>query len=636
MAALTQKDRTFDSREKDGIQSFADRGDPEGGTRHLAELREELRNMGLDGFIVPHEDEYLNEYLPPDNERLAWLTGFAGSAGSAVALSDGAAIFVDGRYAIQVHDQVNAKAFDIVIVESREQLESALAAFLSTRAEKGSRIGYDPKLHSSATAERIQSHLSPVGARLVPTPVNPLDLSWGEDRPAPTHLAFRIHPLDVAGETSASKRASIAREMVDAGTDAALITAPASIAWLFNIRGLDVPRTPVALANALLYSSGKAEFFANAAQVSPAISDWLGSEVTISTSSALPARLERLRGQRVLIDPAASSAWHTQMLHSAGIEPVSAQDPCELPRACKNAVEIEGARKAHVHDGIALTRFLHWFDSQADKTAIDEIAAARALERFRRDTGALQDLAFDTIAGAGPNAAIVHYQPTVTLNRQLEMGSVLLVDSGGQYLSGTTDVTRTVAIGAPSAEIRTRFTLALKGFLALAHVRFPPGTSGIQLDVLARAALWAAGLDYDHGTGHGVGSYLAVHEGPQRISKISSSTPLRAGMILSNEPGYYKAGAYGLRIENLQLVTEATPIAGGERPMHGFEALTLAPIDRHLIAAELLTPEECRQLDAYHARVLALLAAELDPEVAAWLTTACAPILENADAPHSH
>jgi Xaa-Pro aminopeptidase len=405
-----------------------------------------------------------------------------------------------------------------------------------------------------------------------------------------------------------------------------VITAPASIAWLFNVRGGDVIRSPLPLGQAILNADGSARLFLDPAKITPDLPAWLGNEVRLETPADLPQALAELRGKAVLVDPGQSSAWYFEALGGAGAAVVRGDDPCVLPRACKNPVEIEGTKRAHARDGAALTRFLHWVATEGQVNPPDEIEAVSRLEAFREETGALKDLSFDTIAGAASNGAIVHYRPTERLNKRTEVGSLLLVDSGAQYLDGTTDVTRTVAIGEPSQEMRQRFTLVLKGHLALARVRFPAGTTGSALDALARMALWAHGLDYDHGTGHGVGSYLGVHEGPQRIAKAPNSVALRPGMIVSNEPGYYKEGAYGIRIETLQFVTEAAMIEGGERPMLGFETLTLAPIDRRLVLKEIMTPEELAQLDAYHARVLAVVGPQVPADVRAWLVEATAPI----------
>ena len=434
------------------------------------------------------------------------------------------------------------------------------------------------------------------------------------------------HDLAFSGEDSADKRARVGASLAEQGADAAVLTAPASIAWLFNIRGGDVIRSPLPLSQAILNGDGTARLFLDPAKVTDDLPAWLGNQVTLENPSALEAALQSLAAKSVLIDASESSAWYFEALESAGAKVVRREDPCVLPRACKNAVEVAGTRRAHARDGVALTRFLHWLATEAQQTLPDEIEIVRKLEGLREETGALKDLSFDTIAGAGPNGAIVHYRPTERLNRRTEKGQLLLVDSGAQYLDGTTDVTRTVAMGTPSAEMAQRFTLVLKGHLHLARVRFPVGTTGSALDALARAPLWSQGFDFDHGTGHGVGSYLGVHEGPQRISKMPNSVALRPGMIVSNEPGYYKSGAYGIRIENLQVVTEASAIDGGERPMLGFETLTMAPMDRNLIAVEMLTDQERAQMDAYHAQVLAIIGPNLTADVRAWLQTACAPL----------
>jgi Xaa-Pro aminopeptidase len=602
-------------------QTFEDHADPSFGTLHLPLIREAVARQGLDGFLIPHEDEHQNEYLPEANDRLAWATGFTGSAGAAVVLPDKAAIFVDGRYTLQVRDQVDLNLFEI-----RDLVEGGVSTWLQSELKPGQVVGYDPRLHSPDSLERLRQAAETVGAALKPVEANPLDQAWGKARPAQPQAPVVPHPLEFAGEDSASKRARIGEALVKQGAEAAVITSPASIAWLFNIRGGDVIRSPLPLGQAILAADGSAQLFLDPAKVTPDLPAWLGNQVTVEAPDALPRALQTLKGLKVLVDPAQSSAWYFDTLQAAGAEVMRAADPTALPRACKNAVEVEGSRRAHARDGAALSRFLHWLASEAEQALPDEITVVKALEGFREATGALKDLSFDTIAGAGPNGAIVHYRPVERLNRRLERGTLLLVDSGAQYLDGTTDVTRTVAVGEPSQEMRERFTLVLKGHLALARVRFPAGVTGSALDALARMALWGRGLDYDHGTGHGVGAYLGVHEGPQRISKAPSGVALQPGMIVSNEPGYYKTGAYGIRIENLQVVTPAADIPGGERPMLGFEALTLAPIDRRLVANALLTPEEIAQLDAYHARVLKMIGPQLDGPARVWLEQVCAPL----------
>jgi Xaa-Pro aminopeptidase len=510
--------------------------------------------------------------------------------------------------------------------EVRDLVEGGVPAYLREAARPGWTIGYDPKLHSPDALARLSEAATSVGAALKAVAANPLDQAWGQARPPQPKAPVVPHPLEYAGEDSASKRARLGADLAKDGAEAAVITAPAAIAWLFNIRGGDVIRSPLPLGQAILRADGTATLFLDPDKLTPDLPAWLGNEVALATPEDLEPALAALGGQTVLADPALTSAWYFEALEKAGAKIIQGSDPTTLPRACKNAVEIAGARRAHVRDGAALTRFLHWLGTEGQESLPDELEAVAKLEAFREATGALKDISFDTIAGATANGAICHYHPTHRTNRRSEPGSLLLIDSGGQYLDGTTDVTRTVAMGEPSAEMRERFTLVLKGHLALSRVRFPAGTTGPALDVLARAPLWAAGLDYDHGTGHGVGSYLGVHEGPHRIAKVNNTVALRPGMIVSNEPGYYKEGAYGIRIENLQVVTEPAPIPGGERPMLGFEPLTLAPIDRRLVEVALLTPEERAQLDAYHARVLAVIGPLVEPDVRAWLEEVCAPV----------
>ncbi len=602
-------------------QTFDETTDRSFGPRHVPLIRAAMAQQGLDGFLVPHEDEHQNEYLPAANDRLAWATGFTGSAGAAVILKDKAAVFVDGRYTLQVRDQVDAQLFEI-----RDLVEGGVPAYLETATARGQTIGYDPRLHSPDALARLKEAAAKAGANLVAVNDNPLDRAWGQARPAQPTAPVVPHPAEFSGEDSSAKRARVGKAVAARGGDAAVLTAPSSIAWLFNVRGGDVIRSPLPLGQAILNKDGTARLFLDPAKVTPDLPAWLGNQVRLETPEELPAALAELKGQSVVVDPAQSSAWYFDTLAEAGATVIRADDPCALPRACKNAVEIQGSRNAHIRDGAALTRFLHWVATEGQTTPPDEITAVTMLEGFREATGALKDLSFDTIAGAASNGAIVHYRPTERLNKRTESGSLLLIDSGAQYLDGTTDVTRTMAIGEPTAEMRQRFTLVLKGHLALAGIRFPAGTTGSALDILARHALWMHGLDYDHGTGHGVGSYLGVHEGPQRIAKAPNAVALRPGMILSNEPGYYKEGGYGIRIENLQVVTEAAQIPGGERPMLGFETLTLAPIDRRLIDRDLLSPDERAQLDAYHAKVRDLIGPLVEPEVRSWLNDVTAPI----------
>ena len=599
-------------------QTFDETTDPSFGAKHLPLLRAEMARQGLDGFLIPHEDEHQNEYLPDANERLAWATGFTGSAGAAVVFQDRASMFTDGRYTVQVKAQTDPALFE------RRDLND-VAAYLETAA-KGAVIGYDPRLHSPDALVPLNRAAERAGAELKPVAVNPLDLAWGDARPAQPAAPVVPHEDRYAGESHAAKRARIGKAVQEAGADVALLTAPSSIAWLFNIRGGDVIRSPLPIGQALLAADGSARLFLDPAKVTNALPAWLGDAVQIEATDRLAEALDGLSGRTVLVDPALSSAWYFDRLEQGGAVIVRGSDPCAVPRATKNAVEIEGSRQAHIRDGAALSRFLHWVDTTAQETLPDERQVVEALERFREETGALKDLSFDTIAGAGPNGALPHYKPVGDKIRRVEKGSLLLVDGGGQYLDGTTDVTRTMAIGEPTADQRRMFTLVLKSHIAMATIRFSPGTSGMALDAVARAPMWQAGFDYDHGTGHGVGSYLGVHEGPQRIAKWGTAQPLLEGMILSNEPGYYREGRWGIRIETLQVVTPAVVPEGGERPMHGFEQLTFAPIDRRLIDVDLLTPSERAYVDAYHAETLAKVGPLLDGEALDWLQAACAPL----------
>ena len=603
-------------------QSFKESADPSYGSLHLPRIRAAMAAQGLDGLLVPHEDEHQNEYLPGANDRLAWATGFTGSAGAAVVMADRAAVFVDGRYTIQVRAQVDASLFEIC-----DLVVGGVPGWIEAHTRAGQVIGYDPRLHSPDALGYLKNAAIRSGATLKSLDPNPLDVAWGADRPAQPAAPVRPHALEFAGEESAAKRTRLGEGLVAKGAEAAVLTAPASIAWLFNVRGGDVSRTPLPLAQAILNRDGSARLFLEPAKVTPELPAWLGNGVSLETPADLPGALAALKGKVVLVDPAQSPAFYFDALEAAGARVLRGEDPCALPRACKNPVEIAGSRSAHVRDGVALTRFLHWVATEAQALLPDEIEVASRLEAFREEVEGLSDLSFDTIAAAQGNAALPHYHPTEKTNTRTAPGTLLLVDSGGQYPDGTTDVTRTLAIGTPSREMCERFTLVLKGHLALAALRFPAGTTGSAVDAFARAALWSRGLDYDHGTGHGVGVFLGVHEGPHRIAKAPNAVALQPGMIVSNEPGYYKEGAYGIRIENLQYVTSPRTIPGGDRPMLGFEALTLAPIDRTLILSDLLTAEERDQLDAYHARVLAEIGPHLDAPVHAWLEGACAPIL---------
>jgi Xaa-Pro aminopeptidase len=579
----------------------------------LDALRAELGRRGLDGFIVPRADEHQGEYVPRAARRLAWLTGFSGSAGTAVVLANTAAIFVDGRYTLQVRDQV-----DVALFEPQKVPDTSPDAWLAKTLAKGARLGFDPWLHALADAERLDKACAKAGAQLVAVEGNPIDVIWTE-RPPPPLAPVQPHPLELAGESAEAKRTCIAKLVADQNADAALLTQPDSIAWLLNIRGGDVPRTPFPLSFALLHRDASVDLFIDARKLTAATRAHLGNGVALHPPESLGEALAKLgsAGATVWLDPNSAPRWALDRLGTAA-KIVRETDPVALPKACKNDVELRGVRAAHQRDGGAVTRYLAWLSRTAASGTLDEIAASDQLQRFRAETGAIRDLSFDTISGAGANGAIVHYHATPRTARKLAPGELYLVDSGGQYRDGTTDITRTVAIGMPSAEMRDRFTRVLKGHIALAMARFPAGTTGSQLDALARYHLWQAGLDYDHGTGHGVGAYLSVHEGPHRISKLPNSVALKPGMIISNEPGYYKTGAYGIRIENLVVVREAQ-IDGADRAYLEFETLTLAPIDLNCVDVALLTPTERSWLNAYHARVRDEIGPTVDATTRAWL-----------------
>ena len=604
-----------------GEQRAAAAAEPDREAR-LEALRAELARRGLDGFLVPRGDEHQGEYVPPRAERLAWLTGFTGSAGLAVVLSERAAIFVDGRYTLQVRAQASAERY-----EFRHLVEEPPAEWIAAELGRGQALGYDPWLHSALERERYAAAAAKAGARLAPCETNPIDAVW-HGQPPPPIAPVVPHPLEFAGKSSAEKRAELAAGLAAEAIDSAVITTPESIAWLLNVRGADVPHTPLPLSFALLSADGTVELFCDPRKLVPGLAAHLGNGVAVRPREQLPAALDALgkEKKRVAADASCVASFVFDRLERAGAAVVRRADPCALPKACKNEVELAGMRRAHVRDGAALTRFLAWIKAAAPTGNISELAAAERLHELRREGEHFRDLSFDTIAGSGPNGAIVHYRVSEATNRRLAAGELFLVDSGAQYLDGTTDVTRTLAIGAPTAEMRERFTRVLKGHIALAEARFPLGTSGSQLDTLARLALWQAGLDYDHGTGHGVGSYLGVHEGPQRISKIPNTVALKPGMIVSNEPGYYKRGAYGIRIENLVAVVPWTENGGAEREMLAFETLTLAPIDRDLVAPALMSEGEIAWLDAYHARVRTTLAPLLERDSARWLEDATRPL----------
>lgn len=586
----------------------------------LKALRAQLVRQKLDGFVVPLTDEHMSEYVGAYAQRLAWLTGFQGSAGSAVVLPQEAAIFVDGRYTLQVREQVDGAHWQYESVP-----QTSIADWLRDHAGQGARIGYDPWLHTRAWVAQATQALGEKGAELVAVDTNPVDAVW-PDRPAPSDARLVVHDERFAGRSAADKRAAMADWLVAKKADAAILSALDSIAWTFNIRGKDVDRTPVALAYAIVHADATADLFVAPEKMDDAVAQHLGNAVRVHDRAAFADALATLSGKRVVADPERAVAAIFEALEQGGATVLPLRDPAVLPKAIKNEAEIAGHRAAQARDGAALSRFLHWLSVEAPGGGLTELTAADRLEAFRRDTGLLEDLSFDTISGAGPNGAVVHYRVEEKTNRPIESGSLYLVDSGGQYRDGTTDVTRTIAVGTPTAEMRHRFTLVLKGHVALARAVFPKGTRGSQLDVLARQYLWAEGLDYAHGTGHGVGSFLSVHEGPQRIATFGGGDePLVAGMILSNEPGYYKTGEYGIRIENLVLVQDRA-VDGAERPMLGFETLTFAPIDRALIATDMLDAGERAWIDTYHARVVAVVGSQLDGAARDWLEQACAPL----------
>ena len=577
-------------------------------------MRTILARDGVDGLLVPRADEHLGEYVPASAERLAWLTGFTGSAGLAVVLRDRAAVFTDGRYTLQLAEQTDPALF-----EPHHMIEEPPASWLAATAP-GARIGYSPWLHSE---DGLRPYLD-AGITLVPLDANPIDEAW-RDRPAPPRSPAVPHPLEYAGRSASEKRAEVAAALGTARQDAAVLTDPASIAWLLNIRGSDVPYTPLALSFALIGADRRVALFIDRAKLGSETAAWLGNEVEVRDPAELSAALAGLTGRRVRVDPAASPAWFAQTLRAAGAEPVSGSDPCSLLKAQKNAVEQDGARAAHARDAVALCRFLNWLQGAAG--AETEMSAADRLLAFRGELPLFRGESFPAISGAGEHGAVIHYRVTAESDRTIRPDEVYLIDSGAQYLDGTTDVTRTVwtGPGTPPDAVRERFTRVLQGHIALATLRFPEGVSGPHLEAFARRALWQAGLDYDHGTGHGVGSFLSVHEGPASLSRAGRMVPLAAGMILSDEPGYYEPGAYGIRLENLLLVRRAE-LPRARKPFLQFETLTLAPFDRALLAPELLAAEERAWLDAYHARVLREVGSQLDGEARAWLERACAPL----------
>ncbi|URW75831.1 aminopeptidase P family protein [Sphingomonas donggukensis] len=589
----------------------------------LAALREQLKRTSLDGFVVPLTDEHMSEYVGSYARRLEWLTGFQGSAGTAAVLPEAAAIFTDGRYTLQVRQQVSGDDWSYVDVPG-----TSVAEWLRANAPQRARIGYDPWLHTRAWVDEARKALAGQGAELVAVDTNPVDAVW-PDRPAPSPAKLVVQPDAVAGKSSAAKRADVADWLGEQNADAAVLSALDSIAWTLNIRGGDVAHTPVALSYVIVNADGTADLFVAPEKMTDAVAQHLGNAVRVHDRRDFAPALGRFDGKRVAVDPERSVAAVFDALDGGGATVLALRDPTVLPRAQKNLAEIAGHSAAQARDGVVMTKFLRWIEAEAPKGELTEIAASDHLQHLRAAAGAV-DLSFDTISATGAHGASPHYKAHAESNARIEPGQLYLIDSGGQWQDGTTDITRVVPVGAPTAEMRDRFTRVLKGHIAIATAVFPEGTVGGQLDSFARRPLWEAGLDFAHGTGHGVGAYLSVHEGPQRIAKPNypgggPSEPLRAGMLLSNEPGYYKAGEYGIRIENLILVVERT-IPGGTEAMLGFETLTFAPIERDLIEPSLLTPHELEWLNAYHAEVVAKIGPACDGEDRAWLTRKCAPI----------
>jgi Xaa-Pro aminopeptidase len=602
-------------------QIFDDVSSPAASGERVKALQRELKSRRLKGFLVPHSDEHQNEFLPPSAERLAWLTGFTGSAGVAIVLDKAAALFVDGRYILQARSQTDPTLFEVL-----QTPEAKPSSWIADNLTKGATVGYDPALHTIKEIERLTEALAKSGIKLNPVDTNPIDALW-QDRPKPSPAQVVPHGVEYAGRSAFDKIRDAQAQLKEANVDAVLLTLLDSIAWLFNIRGGDLKHTPVALAFAIVPVAGRPTLFIDPAKVGDNVKGELREMVDLAEPAALTEKLKALgeAHSRVRLDPDTAPIRFAQMLKAEGAQFVPGPDPCIAPKAIKNEVEIKGARVAHLRDGLAMARFLAWLDEVAESGKIDEVAAAIKLEDCRRESGQLKDISFDTISAAGPNGAIVHYRPTTTGKRALQSGTLYLIDSGAQYRDGTTDVTRTVAIGTPTAEMRRHYGLVLKAHIAIATARFPKGTRGQDLDPFARRPLWEAGLDFDHGTGHGVGSYLSVHEGPQRLSRLGT-VELEPGMILSNEPGYYREGQYGIRLENLVLVTPPERIQGGTREMMGFETLTLVPFDRRLIDPKQLLPFELAWLNAYHARVRREIEPVLLSDDRAWLRHATAPI----------
>lgn len=598
------------------FQTFDSHASPDQGPPRLQALRAKLAEMGLAGFIVPRADVHQGEYVAARDERLQWLTGFTGSAGFCIVLPDVAGVFIDGRYRTQVKAQVDLSVYTPV-----PWPEVKPGDWVKEKLTRG-RVGFDPWLHTADEVARLQTALEGTGVTLEAVSENLVDAIWPDQPLAPFGKAF-VHPVDLAGESHEAKRARLAEGLRKAGQKAAVVTLPDSLCWLLNIRGADVPKNPVLHGFAVLHDDGRVDLFVNPAKLDEAVQAHLGAEVSVQPVEGFAEALKALQGP-VRVDKGTAPLAVSDILKGAGIGVAWGDDPCRLPKACKNASEIAATREAHLRDGAAMVEFLRWLDEASPSGGLTEISVVQALEGFRRATNALHDISFDTICGAGPNGAIMHYRVTEETNRPVQQNELLLVDSGAQYLDGTTDITRTVAVGDPGQEARECYTRVLQGLIAISRVRFPKGLPGRDIDALARFNLWVAGQDYDHGTGHGVGAFLSVHEGPQRISRVSE-VPLEPGMILSNEPGYYREGAFGIRLENLIVVQEA-PALGDNRAQMSFETLTFVPFDRRLILREELSPGERRWLDAYHAEVLEKLGSRVSGATLDWLKDACAPI----------
>lgn len=600
------------------FQSFTASTSPSDGPPRLSALRKAMAEAGVDAFLVPRADKHQGEWVPARDERLAWLTGFTGSAGFAAVTAEKAGVFIDGRYRIQVKDQIALEVFTPV-----HWPETELGAWLCDHLKAGATVAYDPWLHVTDQVTKLAAQLAQNGISLAPTH-NLIDAIW-TDQPAPPKGRIDIHPFEFAGETSDDKRQRLADALRQEGQNAAVLSAPDSIAWMLNIRGSDIARTPVALLFAILRDDGSAVLFVDQARLDVATRAHLGEAVEVVAEDEFEDYLTRLSGV-VRVDKGTAPHQISALLKAAGIEVAYGADPCALPKACKNPVEIEGTRQAHLRDAVAMAELLAWLDAAGPSPDLSEIDVVTKLEGLRRQSNLLVDISFETICGTGPHGAINHYRVTEESNRKIQTGDLLLVDSGGQYRDGTTDITRTIAIGTPTDEHRACFTRVLQGVIAISRARWPEGLAGRDLDPFARQALWAAGQDFDHGTGHGVGAFLGVHEGPQRLSRLST-VPFQPGMILSNEPGYYREGAFGIRIENLVVVQNAPALPGGDaRKMLAFETITFAPIDRNLIAPEMLSEAERDWINAYHAEVLAKVASNCTPATQEFLSRACAPL----------